>query len=87
MKQIDTVAAEWPACTNYLYLTYNGSSHDIAFPGGLTMVIGECTIQTSYASHLHIRGQILKHLTRVKIHVICVLVRLWSISYRQLGGV
>ncbi|KAG8277030.1 hypothetical protein J6590_051931 [Homalodisca vitripennis] len=40
VKQIDTVAAEWPASTNYLYLTYNGSSHDIAFPGGLTMVIG-----------------------------------------------
>ena len=22
VKQIDTVAAEWPAATNYLYLTY-----------------------------------------------------------------
>ena len=31
IKQIDTVAAEWPATTNYLYLTYNGSSHDIDF--------------------------------------------------------
>jgi carbamoyl-phosphate synthase/aspartate carbamoyltransferase/dihydroorotase len=31
VKQIDTVAAEWPATTNYLYLTYNGSSHDISF--------------------------------------------------------
>ena len=41
MKQIDTVAAEWPASTNYLYLTYNGSAHDLAFPGGHTMVIGE----------------------------------------------
>ncbi|XP_067013440.2 multifunctional protein r isoform X2 [Anabrus simplex] len=40
VKQIDTVAAEWPASTNYLYLTYNGSAHDIPFPGGLTMVIG-----------------------------------------------
>lgn len=42
VKQIDTVAAEWPATTNYLYLTYNGSAHDLTFPGGHTMVIGEC---------------------------------------------
>ncbi len=30
VKQIDTLAAEYPALTNYLYLTYNGSAHDIA---------------------------------------------------------
>lgn len=41
MKQIDTVAAEWPACTNYLYLSYNCDSHDVDFPGGHTMVIGK----------------------------------------------
>jgi len=29
VKQIDTLAAEWPALTNYLYLTYNGSADDI----------------------------------------------------------
>lgn len=29
VKQIDTVAGEWPASTNYLYLTYNGDSSDI----------------------------------------------------------
>ena len=29
VKQIDTVAAEWPAATNYLYLTYNGIEHDV----------------------------------------------------------
>lgn len=29
VKQIDTLAAEWPAKTNYLYLTYGGSSDDI----------------------------------------------------------
>ena len=29
IKQIDTLAAEYPAQTNYLYMTYNGSSHDI----------------------------------------------------------
>ncbi|XP_054723164.1 CAD protein-like [Uloborus diversus] len=40
IKQIDTVAAEWPATMNYLYLTYNGVSHDIEFPGGAVMVLG-----------------------------------------------
>ncbi len=29
IKQIDTLAAEYPAQTNYLYLTYNGDFHDI----------------------------------------------------------
>ena len=32
VKQIDTLAAEWPAVTNYLYLTYGGNSHDITIP-------------------------------------------------------
>lgn len=40
VKHIDTVAAEWPAHTNYLYLTYNGQVNDINFPGGHTMVLG-----------------------------------------------
>ena len=31
VKQIDTLAAEYPAQTNYLYLTYSGISHDITF--------------------------------------------------------
>ena len=31
VKQIDTLAAEFPAKTNYLYLTYNGTKHDIEF--------------------------------------------------------
>lgn len=29
VKQIDTLAAEWPAKTNYLYMTYGGSTDDI----------------------------------------------------------
>ena len=29
VKQIDTLAAEYPAKTNYLYLTYNGESNDV----------------------------------------------------------
>jgi len=40
VKHIDTVAAEWPAHTNYLYLTYNATSHDIAYPGGHIIVLG-----------------------------------------------
>lgn len=29
IKRIDTLAAEYPANTNYLYLTYNGTTHDV----------------------------------------------------------
>ncbi len=29
VKQIDTLAAEYPAPTNYLYVTYNGSENDV----------------------------------------------------------
>lgn len=28
-KQIDTVAGEWPAATNYLYLSYSGQENDV----------------------------------------------------------
>lgn len=31
VKQIDTLAAEYPAKTNYLYLTYNGDDDDLDF--------------------------------------------------------
>lgn len=31
VKQIDTLAAEYPAQTNYLYVTYSGTSSDIPF--------------------------------------------------------
>ena len=40
VKQIDTVAGEWPASTNYLYLTYNASCHDVKFEDEFIMVIG-----------------------------------------------
>ncbi|HJL67660.1 MAG TPA: carbamoyl-phosphate synthase (glutamine-hydrolyzing) large subunit, partial [Nitrosopumilus sp.] len=32
VKQIDTLAAEWPAVTNYLYFTYGGNSNDVQVP-------------------------------------------------------
>ncbi len=31
VKQIDTLAGEYPAQTNYLYMTYNGAEHDVKF--------------------------------------------------------
>jgi carbamoyl-phosphate synthase / aspartate carbamoyltransferase len=40
VKQIDTVAAEFPAYTNYLYTTYNGSEHDVTFDDRGIMVLG-----------------------------------------------
>lgn len=40
VKQIDTVAAEWPAQTNYLYLTYWGNSHDLTFQTPHVLVLG-----------------------------------------------
>jgi carbamoyl-phosphate synthase large subunit len=42
VKQIDTLAAEFPAKTNYLYLTYHGSEHDVTFDhdGKSVVVLG-----------------------------------------------
>ncbi|TFY80757.1 hypothetical protein EWM64_g3257 [Hericium alpestre] len=40
VKQIDTVAAEFPAFTNYLYTTYNAIEHDIEFNDRGVMVLG-----------------------------------------------
>ncbi|KAF8840122.1 carbamoyl-phosphate synth [Paxillus ammoniavirescens] len=40
VKQIDTVAAEFPAFTNYLYTTYNAVEHDIPFRDRGVMVLG-----------------------------------------------
>ncbi|XP_075367622.1 carbamoyl-phosphate synthase [ammonia], mitochondrial [Mycteria americana] len=40
VKQIDTLAAEYPAVTNYLYVTYNGQEHDVKFDDCGVMVLG-----------------------------------------------
>jgi len=40
VKKIDTLAAEFPADTNYLYTTYNASTHDVTFDDHGTMVLG-----------------------------------------------
>ncbi|MGL5894893.1 MAG: carbamoyl-phosphate synthase (glutamine-hydrolyzing) large subunit, partial [Bacteroidales bacterium] len=39
VKQIDTLAAEYPAATNYLYLTYNGQYNDVQYVGDHRSVI------------------------------------------------
>lgn len=39
VKQIDTLAAEYPAQTNYLYLTYNGTQNDIHYLGDHKSVV------------------------------------------------
>jgi len=39
VKQIDTLAAEYPASTNYLYLTYGGNENDIKFDNDSKSVI------------------------------------------------
>jgi carbamoyl-phosphate synthase large subunit len=39
IKQIDTLAAEWPAKTNYLYLTYGGDEDDIELRNDKSKVI------------------------------------------------
>ena len=39
VKQIDTLAAEYPAMTNYLYLTYNGSQNDVDYLGDHRSVV------------------------------------------------
>ncbi|RLV91040.1 Protein URA2 [Spathaspora sp. JA1] len=40
VKQIDTVAAEFPAFTNYLYVTYNADSSDVVFDEHGVIVLG-----------------------------------------------
>ncbi len=39
VKQIDTLAAEFPAQTNYLYLTYNGTANDVDYKGDHKSII------------------------------------------------
>lgn len=39
VKQIDTLAAEYPAQTNYLYVTYSGTASDVSFSNDRRAVI------------------------------------------------
>ncbi|MEK6942658.1 MAG: carbamoyl-phosphate synthase (glutamine-hydrolyzing) large subunit [Nanoarchaeota archaeon] len=38
-KQIDTLAAEYPAKTNYLYMTYNGDDDDVSFENHKSAIV------------------------------------------------
>jgi len=40
VKQIDTLSAEFPAKTNYLYITYNGKENDVQFDEKGIIVLG-----------------------------------------------
>ena len=40
VKRIDTLAAEFPADTNYLYTTYNASTHDVKFDDNGIVILG-----------------------------------------------
>ena len=39
VKQIDTLAAEYPAQTNYLYLTYSGTENDVQYVGDRRSIV------------------------------------------------
>lgn len=39
VRQIDTLAAEYPAQTNYLYLTYHATNNDVAGNGGKSVLV------------------------------------------------
>ncbi|OKZ09736.1 MAG: carbamoyl phosphate synthase large subunit [Bacteroides oleiciplenus] len=39
VKQIDTLAAEYPAQTNYLYLTYSGVANDVCYLGDRKSIV------------------------------------------------
>ena len=39
VKQIDTLAAEYPAQTNYLYLTYSGTENDVTYLGDKRSIV------------------------------------------------
>lgn len=45
VKQIDTLAAEYPAQTNYLYATYQGSEHDVVTWINLYFILKNWSLQ------------------------------------------
>jgi len=55
VKQIDTLAAEFPAETNYLYLTYGGEEHDVHLEGA-TEAIQRGTVVVDVDMEFNRRG-------------------------------
>jgi carbamoyl-phosphate synthase large subunit len=64
VKQIDTLAAEWPAKTNYLYLTYGGDKDDIQFDHKIStlenMTNKESGPTSNYAEFIQNEGSLKK---------------------------
>jgi len=54
VKQIDTLAAEFPAQTNYLYMTYSGDSNDVESPGAVDAPqdLSRTTSATNFAKRI-----------------------------------
>ena len=47
VKQIDTVSAEWPCHTNYLYMTYNACEHDLAYDSRQAPMASEASVASA----------------------------------------
>merc|ERR1719161_1777151 len=57
VKQIDTLAAEFPAETNYLYLTYNGTENDVESLGnGCSRLLKEASVGAPPVMHKRVRS-------------------------------
>ena len=54
VKQIDTVAGEWPAQTNYLYLTYNGAHNDVNFDMVRIVQASSKNLVTNIENHVEV---------------------------------
>lgn len=52
VKQIDTLAAEFPAYTNYLYVTYSGSTNDLETSSHLSQLLPAYRTSILERSHL-----------------------------------
>lgn len=63
VKQIDTLAAEFPAQTNYLYMTYSGNSDDVDFPDNVDEAIPERRMTKSDSSEFQKRVRAVSEVT------------------------
>ena len=82
VKQIDTVAGEYPAYSNYLYLTYNASEHDLLPSSNAILVLGSgvyrigSSVEFDWCAVGCIR----------ELRKVCVCVRVCGITIRVLSG-
>ena len=66
VKQIDTLAAEYPAQTNYLYLTYLGVAHDIKFEQDKRSVVVLGSVLTALVRRLSSTGAAFRALNTIR---------------------